>query len=602
MKSTSSSEARKEKASKVSSISSTTSKLHKVAKTFTKTSSSLKKMRNLTKTPGFKHTTRSSGSCKKIVICQDNLDVQKATCSSTLKDAKFPTYLKLKRGATEAEGNSVFKVCPFNYCSLNGHHHLSAPPLKRFLSSRRKLLKSVKYQSELLSPCKVISSECNKANQESDQKNDLFMKQEVSDSLSDGLCSDTEVQDNIDQVEATCLSDKDFSPENQGYLQTPVEKQKSFQSFCVSLDDSFGEISDIEWEEGQSIAMYDMGEDFVQTDYHYLDKPEFESYKNSVGHLEFRAEEYAPYFHDEIVECLHFSDTDSSLHSESNHTGDELADCMYFEPSNKITGGFDLIYEATVNAAKQEEESIDKQGGIVSDTLKGITELQNEEHVSNQNIVESDEECYIIEEIREEEDAAEFVMEESELSEETSNEAGNCIHGRSTNSDNEEDSNTSSIHFNENNDAQVRILRMKDLRKNEKAADVSPIIGNDKQEATKCDSNKMKRSLRCRKADEETEEEKQFNPREPNFLAARHEPEAEKVDLRPQEMDERRNAEEWMLDYALQKTVNQLAPARKRKVALLVEAFESVLPISRFEWKRRSPPGFAHARTLQACS
>ncbi|CAH9068781.1 unnamed protein product [Cuscuta epithymum] len=58
-----------------------------------------------------------------------------------------------------------------------------------------------------------------------------------------------------------------------------------------------------------------------------------------------------------------------------------------------------------------------------------------------------------------------------------------------------------------------------------------------------------------------------------------HDPEAEKIRyLRPQNVDERKRTEEWMLDYALQQAVSQLAPTQKRKVELLVRAFETVVP------------------------
>ncbi|KAJ6713986.1 CALMODULIN-BINDING PROTEIN-RELATED [Salix viminalis] len=99
------------------------------------------------------------------------------------------------------------------------------------------------------------------------------------------------------------------------------------------------------------------------------------------------------------------------------------------------------------------------------------------------------------------------------------------------------------------------------------------------------------------------EEEREFNPREPNFLPVVPDPEAEKVDLRHQMMDERKNSEEWMIDYALRQTVTKLAPARKRKVALLVEAFENVLPAPKYETRiRHTPAAFSHTRTIQACS
>ena len=54
--------------------------------------------------------------------------------------------------------------------------------------------------------------------------------------------------------------------------------------------------------------------------------------------------------------------------------------------------------------------------------------------------------------------------------------------------------------------------------------------------------------------------------------------EAEKVHLRHQTAEEKKNAEESMLDCALQKVISKLAPAQKQRVALLVEAFETIVP------------------------
>ncbi|KAK3223818.1 hypothetical protein Dsin_010843 [Dipteronia sinensis] len=177
MKSTSSSEARKESSSQVSSSrntqitvsdysknsrrrnSSSNSKASsgsssKTTRSLTK-SSSLKMVRTLTKTPSFKHVRAASKTCSRVVICAD-LNAQRSTCSSTLKDTKFPAYLSLSPGATEAEGTSTMKVCPYTYCSLNGHHHTPLPPLKCFLSARRRMLKTQKgMKLEALSPHRV---------------------------------------------------------------------------------------------------------------------------------------------------------------------------------------------------------------------------------------------------------------------------------------------------------------------------------------------------------------------------------------------------------------------------------------------------------------
>ncbi|KAF7040189.1 hypothetical protein CFC21_050106 [Triticum aestivum] len=84
-----------------------------------------------------------------------------------------------------------------------------------------------------------------------------------------------------------------------------------------------------------------------------------------------------------------------------------------------------------------------------------------------------------------------------------------------------------------------------------------------------------------------------FNPRAPNFLPVVPDPDAEKVDLRHQMTDDRKNAEEWMVDYALRRTVNKLARAQKRKVEMLVQAFETVLPPVLGEKKSDDKKSFA---------
>lgn len=76
----------------------------------------------------------------------------------------------------------------------------------------------------------------------------------------------------------------------------------------------------------------------------------------------------------------------------------------------------------------------------------------------------------------------------------------------------------------------------------------------------------------------ELEKVRKFNPRKPRQLPRSPDPEAEKVNLRPLALDVKKRGEEWMLDYALRQAVNELAPTQKRKVALLVKAFETVVP------------------------
>lgn len=76
----------------------------------------------------------------------------------------------------------------------------------------------------------------------------------------------------------------------------------------------------------------------------------------------------------------------------------------------------------------------------------------------------------------------------------------------------------------------------------------------------------------------ELEKVKNFKLKKPELLPLKLDPEGEVVRLRNQMMNEKRNAEEWMLDYALRKVVSELAPKQKKKVELLVKAFETVVP------------------------
>lgn len=100
---------------------------------------------------------------------------------------------------------------------------------------------------------------------------------------------------------------------------------------------------------------------------------------------------------------------------------------------------------------------------------------------------------------------------------------------------------------------------------------------SEKKAAPKHWSN-LKKWILLQRFIKELEKVKRFEPKKPRILPLNPDPEAEKVSLRPQTVDERKSAEEWMLDHALRQAVSQLAPTQKKKVALLVKAFETVVP------------------------
>ncbi|XP_060182681.1 calmodulin binding protein PICBP-like isoform X1 [Lycium barbarum] len=91
--------------------------------------------------------------------------------------------------------------------------------------------------------------------------------------------------------------------------------------------------------------------------------------------------------------------------------------------------------------------------------------------------------------------------------------------------------------------------------------------------------SKLKKLILLKRSIKALEKARKFNPRTPQLLPLTPDQEPEKVDLRHQMTDEKKKAEKWMLDYAMQNIVTTLTPARKKRVAMLVEAFEAVVPL-----------------------
>ncbi|XP_058737858.1 calmodulin binding protein PICBP-like [Vicia villosa] len=115
------------------------------------------------------------------------------------------------------------------------------------------------------------------------------------------------------------------------------------------------------------------------------------------------------------------------------------------------------------------------------------------------------------------------------------------------------------------------------IAKQQKEEPVSKEGDKPKQKLSRNWSN-LKKFIMLRRFIKALEKVRKFNPRGPRYLPLEPDSEAEKVELRRQDMAERKGTEEWMLDYALRQVVSKLTPVRKRKVELLVEAFETVVP------------------------
>ncbi|GFY92178.1 plant calmodulin-binding protein-like protein [Actinidia rufa] len=573
---------------------------------------------------------------------------QRATCSSTLKDSKFPTYLDLSPGATESEGTSVTKVCPYTYCSLNGHRHAPSPPLKCFISARRRTLKTQKSMKlGCLSPRRAkpsgdglkaiidqIALDEKPAIQEMDSKShemDFFVEIYVVDTNENGNDQD-EINFSVDE--------DDGGPKWKGqrkYIQTfstqeeeTAELLSNQNDFEVELDGTDLETSDVEWEEGQNCVLSmddDVGNSSKPTN-------NLES-GSSFGNDDPSVPEEA------ILKCDNFDEisADEGLEEffEEGASSNSEGSCQNLGMDESIQAFDKQNHLVSPTCVELEESTVEESDGNADsdDFVATVTEDLKTNESPKQEITIAD--AGNGRDDEEQEDAAKSLIRITtfDVTDEDNNEfqlGAMAEHGESDQVFVDED-------FAENQSQANNVVEDQNLLNKVSAAENAnedanemeveystmlepeeiPLFSGDEVitraktaytrgskrpiEELANDPNNL-RITRCKRPDKESEEAKKFNPQEPNYLPVVPDPEAEKVDLRHQMMDERRNSEEWMIDYALQQAVTKLAPARKRKVALLVEAFENVMPIPKYESHLRHTPAaaFAHARPMQACS
>lgn len=359
----------------------------------------------------------------------------RATCSSTMKEKRFPSHLDLKPGGSQADGTSVYKVCPYTYCSLNGHRHPSPPPLRSFISARRRLLQT---------------------------------------------------QRNL-TVKLLSLSEKEIEPEGAG---------------CAGVSSSVRDPR----EEGFPVEIYanypNDGLDEVNSD--------------SGGE-----------------KTAEIGEHDGNLRDDS--ASDEGFGLSWdFSPSE-----MEVLVDFLEYVECDSEEGAEKSDGGWS---CGRLEMNGGNH---ENIAEDNNSYVDLEEI----DHSEFADEES-------------THGLSFETGAPHDENVG-----ETEAGQLGA----ELNSNFEPSNemICPPAGDVTIKAPGATS------VEC---DGDPGDLRLYNQRAPKFLPEEPDPEAEKVDLRHQLAEDRRNSEEWMVDYALRRAVDNLAPRRKKKVALLVEAFEAVLP------------------------
>ncbi|XP_020214181.1 uncharacterized protein LOC109798360 [Cajanus cajan] len=631
-----------------------------LAKTLSR-SSSLNSTRT-SKTPSFKPCKACSRKFTSAVLFEDVNAPERATCSSTLKDYKFPEYLMLHPGATESEGASVMKVCPYSYCSLNDHGHAPLPPLKSFMSARRHLLETQRWKMLPSDTQKDSDIHGKPACDETDTGNTTItpLAQEIGmDFFFEIYAKEREgahemgkfnsVKDLEEQDIDSANEENGIAAEEGAIKQVTPGVIRDLSKSKIYFEEDFKNyFADVAAVEADSKGSFQNAEDANENHPHswFHEETCTGSYSNDASYDEEHHEnielvesksQYSDMDWEEEYFCeFNYEDgTDSSICSmeETDPKLESLSEGSHDISEMLLVDIFSnhysdiLVEEVSLQEAEEEKStSFEAQPHCTNSVMVGTGEsidfvTQEIDYPSNGISFEYEQSTLTKEVFQYLTNAEDSNNRENEkqvnyevgyvsmvLDEETVENSEGHKTSESCEIDKSCEDKSASV---ENNDD--GIIHSSDVPEEstiivqkQKLWEKNHVRGSSKLQSTGGEEQHMSKNwqwgTKRKRLVEEDEEMGKINPRKPNFLTSVAEPEPEKVELKHQMIDERKNAEEWMLDFALRQTVTRLAPAGKRKVSLLVEAFETVTSMPKCETRMRNDSAFARARPIQACS
>ncbi|KAL8489415.1 hypothetical protein ACS0TY_025355 [Phlomoides rotata] len=571
--------------------------------------SSFRNVRILKKKASFR-PKRSSLNYPKVVA------VDRATYSSTVKDSKFPDPVEL-----ESETSLGVKVCRYHHCSMHGCHggHDPDPPPKHFLYKKRRSLKkqrSIMPRTESRRGAKNSKGQIVPIVKPSDQERREYKNVEDSHEeklynqegqpLGDGYKDIAEAilvevafgetsfpersyRENLDILRKYSSREKDFGGQfscschnREEVVSTPSRAEADVPLHNVSsfsLDEFSNEIpctgsTDVsvisssalfkkptetpvvsdevaEKKSAFSSALYS------QTSSDGNSEEEIESSRNETGDSKV----------DEVVQ-VEDSDTNSPVLTGStlqfskprhismwNMIHQHLSSNLAAESTNEPLQGTD----GSSSPLAEESTTGSDMNGIDNDSETQEIEIRKLFAIK---LVREAIEKILLPEVQDPtSDDQSVASESSEIIEKNQSKEVDAEGGEANSLSNPKEE---SINADDASSGKIRETEEKFVAKTEK-------------KAPKHWSN-LKKWILLQRFIRELEKVRKFNPRKPRHLPLNPDPETEKVNLRPQTLNDKKSAEEWMLDYALRQAVSQLAPTQKRKVLLLVKAFETVVP------------------------
>ncbi|KAL4284623.1 hypothetical protein GQ457_16G021770 [Hibiscus cannabinus] len=433
-------------------------------------------------------------------------NIERATCSSTLKGSKFPDHLEIEPRGNESNGTAVSNVCRYSYCSLHGHRHGHGdkPPLKRYVSMRRRAAKSQKS----LKPDSQSSGKAKHSGKvmKAVQKE----KRLVNGDLGVAVQQTVDIRDipsvpgkeGMMEEPASGIEDKneDSDPDS-GILQTVDTRATTTSTNVVENQKNF-----TFWK----LIYRHMVTDLDAEPETQMPPPGVES-EEQVEDLQNAREKINSYWE--------ISRADQAMSNEDHEANNQKLEFSQSDAIKLVQQAFDKILSEIPDQSSDDQSIVSEK---TSDQELLYRKQDEDKEVCISTSSNSIEDCTL------------QVREEMKLQ----------------------------------SDKEIASEEVKATQKEGKKAD---------KQMPSSWSN-LKKIIILNRFVKSLEKVRNLKPKSIRYLPMAKDTEAEKIQLRHQTEKGRKNVEEWMLDHALRQVISTLAPSQKRKVAMLVQAFETVIP------------------------
>ncbi|PHU05958.1 hypothetical protein BC332_26780 [Capsicum chinense] len=519
----------------------------------------------LSRTSSFK-SVKVNSNCQQVIV--------KPTCCSTLKDSKFPQHVELHPGKSESDRISKVRVCSYHHCSLNRRDNINPSRQVKCVYRRRRPVKSAKnirlesessnldYEGiEYADIVEIVFGETSFPERSYRETMDLMRKYSTQD-------QDALVTMEREWDESASVSDDVESNDQSVTTSAFYEEEDRDATLLIKPVDT-----DTTVEEDDNIC-----------------EEEEEPSKNEPFAIKKSSESedlVEPFARMELEESLQEKDGKANPTEDVDHNTSSKELHVAQLPKENHRSMWSLIHRHMIpdestkldsEVSRGADEENDKDEGNKtcpaesSDSFSSFSE--SDLMTTNQDADNQETEVRKPLAIKLVREAIERVLLQ-EVQDQSSDNQSSVTSEVCTDEDFKE-SDTKNEEHDKASKSDERNITGENTGSPEKQKK-GHVTSEAEKKAPKNWSN-LKRWILLQRFIKELEKLRKFNPRKPRFLQPEPDPEAEKVNLKHQIEDERKSAEEWMLDFALQKVISKLAPTQKKKVGLLVAAFESVVP------------------------